>query len=78
MSRTEWLTCRALALDDTDGFVAASERNYRRARLDEEVVVRQRQRRNPYRKGVSEPPATYHPDRCRAIGSSSRAAAGRC
>ena len=59
MSRTEWLTCRALALDDTEGFVAASERNYRRARLDEAVVVRQRQRRNPYRKGVSEPPATY-------------------
>ena len=59
MSRTEWLTCRALALDDTEGFVAASERNYRRARLDEEVVVRQRQRRNPYRKGVSEPPAIY-------------------
>ena len=59
MSRTEWLTCRALALDDTDGFVAASERNYRRAMLDEEVIQRQRQRRNPYRKGVSEPPAHY-------------------
>ena len=59
MSRTEWLTCRALALDDTDGLVAASERNYRRARLDEEVIIRQRQRRNPYRKGVSEPPASY-------------------
>lgn len=59
MTRTEWLTCRALALDDTDGFVAASERNYRRARLDAEVIERQRQRRNPYRKGVSEPPASY-------------------
>jgi glyoxylase-like metal-dependent hydrolase (beta-lactamase superfamily II) len=59
MSRTEWLSCRALALDDTDGFVAASERNHRRARLDEDVVLRQRQRRNPYRKGVSEPPASY-------------------
>ena len=59
MSRTEWLTCRALALDDTEGFVAASERNYRRADLDEEVILRQRQRRNPYRKGVSEPPASY-------------------
>ena len=59
MSRTEWLSCRALALDDTDGFVAASERNYRRARLDEEVVLRQRQRRNAYRKGVSEPPPSF-------------------
>lgn len=59
MSRTEWLTCRALALDDTDGFVVASERNYRRARLDETVIERQRDRRNPYRKGVSEPPAVY-------------------
>ena len=59
MSRTEWLTCRALALDDTDGFVVASERNYRRARLDETVIERQRERRNPYRKGVSEPPAVY-------------------
>jgi glyoxylase-like metal-dependent hydrolase (beta-lactamase superfamily II) len=59
MSRTEWLTCRALALDDTDAFVEASERNHRRARLDEDVIQRQRQRRNPYRKGVSEPPAFY-------------------
>ena len=59
MSRTEWLTCRALALDDTDGFVAASERNYRRGGLDEALVARQRERRNPYRKGVSEPPASY-------------------
>lgn len=59
MSRTEWLTCRALALDDTNGFVAASERNYRRARLDEAVILRQRERRNPYRKGVSEPPASF-------------------
>ena len=59
MSRTEWLTCRALALDDTDGYVEASERNYRRARLDEEVILRQRERRNSYRKGVSEPPPAY-------------------
>lgn len=59
MSRTEWLTCRALALDDTEGFVAASERNYRRAGLDEDLIERQRSRRNPYRKGVSEPPASF-------------------
>lgn len=59
MSRTEWLTCRSLALDDTDGFVAASERNQLRARLDEELVAKQRERRNPYRRGVSEPPASY-------------------
>ncbi|MFO1047409.1 MAG: MBL fold metallo-hydrolase [Geminicoccaceae bacterium] len=51
MSRIEWLTCRALALDDTDGFVASGERNYRRAGLDEALVARQRERRNPYRKG---------------------------
>jgi glyoxylase-like metal-dependent hydrolase (beta-lactamase superfamily II) len=59
ISRTEWLTCRALALDDTEGFVVASERNHRRARLDDEVVARQRQRRNPYRKGVAEPPPVF-------------------
>ena len=59
MTRTEWLTCRGLALDTTDGFVEASERNYRRAGLAEEVIERQRQRRNPYRNGVGEPPAWF-------------------
>jgi glyoxylase-like metal-dependent hydrolase (beta-lactamase superfamily II) len=80
MSRTEWLTCRALALDDTDGYVAASERNYRRARLDDEIVIRQRQRRNPYRKGVSEPPASFTRivagDRIELAGSSWRVLIG--
>ena len=59
MSRTEWLTCRALALDDTEGYVAASERAYRQAGLDEALIQRQRDRRNPYRRAVTEPPASY-------------------
>jgi glyoxylase-like metal-dependent hydrolase (beta-lactamase superfamily II) len=59
MSRSEWLTCRALALDDSDGYVAASEQAYRRAGLGEALVERQRQRRNPYRRSVTEPPATF-------------------
>jgi glyoxylase-like metal-dependent hydrolase (beta-lactamase superfamily II) len=59
MSRSEWLTCRALALDDSDGYVAASERAYRRAGLDEALIERQRERRNPYRRSVTEPPASF-------------------
>src|SRR5262249_20173761 len=80
MSRTEWLTCRALALDDTDGYVEASERNYRRARLDEDVILRQRVRRNPYRNGVSEPPPAYRRvvagDQLRLAGSAWRVLVG--
>ncbi|MFL5333103.1 MAG: MBL fold metallo-hydrolase [Geminicoccaceae bacterium] len=59
MTRAEWLTCRALALDDSDGYVAASEQAYRRAGLDEILIERQRQRRNPYRRSVTEPPAAF-------------------
>ena len=78
MSRTEWLTCRALALDDTDGFVAASERNYRRARLDEEVDhPAAAARATPTAGGsASRRPAT--PGSWPGDGSSSPAAAGRC
>ena len=59
MSRTEWLTCRALALDDSDGYVTASVQAYQRAGLDEELIQRQRERRNPYRRAVTEPPASF-------------------
>lgn len=60
MSRTEWLTGRALALDTTAGFVDATERAYRLASLPEAVIARQRQRGNAYRRGVSEPPPVFH------------------
>ena len=61
MSRTEWLTCRALALDDTDGYVDGE-----RAQLSP-----RRPRRGghpapaasagtPTASGVSEPPAGLH------------------
>lgn len=59
MSRTEWLTCRALALDTTPAFVAATEAAYRRAALPEEIVTRQQARGNAYRAVVSEPPPVF-------------------
>lgn len=55
MSRTEWLMCRALALDTSMASIAATEGCYRTADLPEAVVARQVQRGNAYRKVVSEP-----------------------
>ena len=78
MSRTEWLTCRALALDDTDGFVAASERNYRRARLDEEVVAAAAAAAQSLPQGSERAAGHLSPGSLPAIGSSWRAAAGGC
>lgn len=59
MSRTEWLTCRALALDTGTASVATTEDCYRAADLPEAVVARQVQRGNAYRKVVSEPPPVF-------------------
>jgi glyoxylase-like metal-dependent hydrolase (beta-lactamase superfamily II) len=59
MSRTEWLTCRALALDTTAAFVDATDRAYRRAALPEAIVARQQARGNAYRTVVSQPPAVF-------------------
>ncbi len=59
MSRTEWLTCRALALDTTAAFVAETDRSYRRADLPDDIVARQQARGNAYRAVVSEPPAVF-------------------
>jgi glyoxylase-like metal-dependent hydrolase (beta-lactamase superfamily II) len=59
MSRTEWLTGRLLALDDTTTFVDENERAYRRAGMPEAAVLRQRERGNAYRRGVSEPPPAF-------------------
>jgi glyoxylase-like metal-dependent hydrolase (beta-lactamase superfamily II) len=60
MSRTEWLTGRALALDSTAGSVAGTEVCYRRAGMPEEITARQRDRGNSYRDGVDgEPPPVF-------------------
>lgn len=59
MTRTEWLTARALAYDTGQSSIRETERCYRRAALPEEVVERQRRRGNAYRRGVSEPPGRY-------------------
>ncbi len=59
MSRTEWLMCRALALDTSTASVAATEGCYRTADLPEAVVARQVQRGNAYRKVVSEPQPVF-------------------
>lgn len=59
MPRTEWLTARWLALDTSDGFVAANARHYRRAGVDAALLERLRARGNAYRDGVSLVPASY-------------------
>jgi glyoxylase-like metal-dependent hydrolase (beta-lactamase superfamily II) len=58
-SRTEWLQARALALDTSDGFVAAGRRSDQRAGLDPEQVEERAARGNLYRPRVSLPPASY-------------------
>jgi glyoxylase-like metal-dependent hydrolase (beta-lactamase superfamily II) len=59
MARTEWLTARMLAIDDTEQFVEANASYYRLAGLDPALAVRLSARRNPYRRIVSPPPATF-------------------
>jgi glyoxylase-like metal-dependent hydrolase (beta-lactamase superfamily II) len=58
-SRTEWLTGRMLAFDTTEGFVAETQRCYRRAGMPEDLIGRQSERGNAYRRGVSEPPSAF-------------------
>ena len=57
MTRTEWLTGRMLALDDSETFLAAGDRHWRAAGMPEEAVATARQRGNTYRRGVTVPPA---------------------
>lgn len=59
MARTEWLTARMLALDDTEAFVAANETYYRRAGIDPDLAARLCARRNPYRRIVTTAPAVF-------------------
>jgi glyoxylase-like metal-dependent hydrolase (beta-lactamase superfamily II) len=59
MSRTEWLTGRMLVFDTSDAFVAETERCYSRAGMPEEMILRQKERGNAYRRGVSEPPSAF-------------------
>jgi glyoxylase-like metal-dependent hydrolase (beta-lactamase superfamily II) len=59
-SRTEWLQARALALDVSDGFVAAGRQFDHRAGLDPEQAEERAARGNLYRPRVSLPPASYH------------------
>jgi glyoxylase-like metal-dependent hydrolase (beta-lactamase superfamily II) len=59
MPRTEWLTARMLALDDSDEYVAANASYYRLTGLDTELASRLLGRRNPYRRVVSPPPGRF-------------------
>jgi glyoxylase-like metal-dependent hydrolase (beta-lactamase superfamily II) len=58
-SRTEWLQARALALDTSEGFVAAGRQLDHRAGLDQEQADERAARGNLYRPRVSEPPASF-------------------
>ena len=53
MTRTEWLTGRMLALDDSEAFLAAGDRHWRAAGMAEEAVATARLRGNTYRRGVT-------------------------
>jgi glyoxylase-like metal-dependent hydrolase (beta-lactamase superfamily II) len=58
-SRTEWLQARALALDTSEGFVAAGRQFDLRAGLSMEQVDERAARGNLYRPRVSLPPARF-------------------
>jgi glyoxylase-like metal-dependent hydrolase (beta-lactamase superfamily II) len=59
MPRTEWLTARWLALDESEDFVAANVAHYRRAGVEGDLLERLRGRGNAYRRGVSLVPGSY-------------------
>ena len=56
MSQTEWLTGRALALDDSRDFVEQGRRFDRLCGLAPDLVERRRERGNLYRRAVTMPP----------------------
>jgi len=58
-SRTEWLQARALALDTSEGFVAAGRQFDHRAGLSVEQADERAARGNLYRPRVSVPPASF-------------------
>jgi glyoxylase-like metal-dependent hydrolase (beta-lactamase superfamily II) len=58
-SRTEWLQARALALDTSEGFVAAGRAFDHRAGLSVEQADERAARGNLYRPRVSVPPASF-------------------
>jgi glyoxylase-like metal-dependent hydrolase (beta-lactamase superfamily II) len=58
-TRTEWLTARALAHDQSDAFVEAGRRFDHRAGLDSELVAARAKRGNLYRTRALAPPSTY-------------------
>ena len=59
MTRTEWLTARMLALDDTGDFLDIGEAHWRRAAMPEAAIARQRARGNAYRRGITAPPGRF-------------------
>jgi glyoxylase-like metal-dependent hydrolase (beta-lactamase superfamily II) len=59
MSRSEWLTGRMLAQDDSESFLDVGDRHWRRAAMDEAAIARQRARGNGYRRGVTPPPGAF-------------------
>jgi glyoxylase-like metal-dependent hydrolase (beta-lactamase superfamily II) len=73
MTRTEWLTAKALFHDDSPGFVDAGERLDRLAGLNEALTRERRGRGNLYRRGVRPPPPSFTRlqagDRLRLAGS---------
>ena len=58
-TRTEWLTARSLALDDSPGFVEAGRRFDRLAGLDDQQIAERAARGNLYRTRGLAPPAAY-------------------
>lgn len=58
-TRIEWLMARMLALDESDGFVAAGQASDFAAGLSDETVEQRLQRGNAYRPKVSMPPTVY-------------------
>lgn len=59
MSRTEWLSARWLAIDDTESFTAANAEYYRLNGLDQGMAAELLGRGNAYRRRVSVPPGSF-------------------
>lgn len=59
MTRTEWLTGRMLALDDTAEALETTLAHYRRADMPEEVIAAQRARGHTYRRSVPATPPLH-------------------
>lgn len=71
MTRSEWLSARAIRLDDTEDLLDGIAAFYRRAGLGDETVVDLRAMGNTYRRQVSPIPLAYQriaADTCLEIG----------